>query len=253
MKFSIIIPSFNQADYIEETILNTIELKELATLHQVEIEILLFDSESNADVQSKIIKYQSKIDLVEIKKDKGQFDAINKGIQRCTGDYWTWLNTDDTLDKIGFFEMIKILKDDPSIDYIYGAIDYIDEKSQYLKSFESYPISFKNMVTKVPGIFQQGSFFKKEFTNKIGLLEGYNCCFDYEYVLRCLNNGANLHVCNFKVANFRQHNVSKTGRLTPIFIKEQLVISAKYGRKYWNFLTWFSYLRLIKHALFPRS
>jgi glycosyltransferase involved in cell wall biosynthesis len=253
MKFSIIIPSFNQAAYIEETILNAFRIKEKANLNKIEVEILLFDSESNAEVQAHLQKHNDKLDFLEIKKDKGQFDAINKGIQRCSGDYWTWLNTDDTLDVDGFFKMVEVLKTDNEIDYIYGGIDYIDENGQFIRRFKPVMINFKTLITKVPGIFQQGSFFKKNFTNKIGFLESYNCCFDYEYVLRCLKNKAKMHVCNFKVANFRQHNISKTGSLTPVFIKEQLIISEKYGRKFWHFLTYFSYLRLIKHALFPRK
>lgn len=253
MKLSIIIPSYNQHLYIEETLKNVTEIKQLAVAKSIEVEILLFDSNSNSMVQDVIAKYRSKLDIVEIKKDKGQYDAINKGILKSTGKYWTWLNTDDTLDIEGFFKLAEILKQQPAIEYIYGGVDYIDENSTFLKSYPAYPISKKRLTTKVPGIFQQGSFFKKEMSDKVGLLKDFNCCFDYEYVLRFLNDNAKVFVCDFKVGNFRLHSVSKTGSLTPIFIKEQLVISEQYGRKPWHFLTWFSHLRLIKHALFPRK
>ncbi|MCE3228425.1 MAG: hypothetical protein K0S32_2976 [Bacteroidetes bacterium] len=252
MKFSIIIPSYNQHLYIEETIKNALEIKHLAGSKGHQVEILLFDSKSNEQVQTIISRYQNELDHVEVEKDKGQYDAINKGILRSTGDYWTWLNTDDTLDTEGVLKLMEIVKNRPQIDYIYGAIDYIDENGKYMRSFPAYKIDKETLVKKVPGIFQQGSFFKKSFTDKIGLLKTFNCCFDYEYVLRCLFNDATMYVCDFKVANFRQHNISKTGSLTPVFIKEQLVISKEYGRKPWNFLSWFSKLRLIKHKLFPR-
>ena len=250
--FSIIVPSFNQPKYIEYTFQNLTELKSKAAERQIKIEVLLFDSCSNNETQVIIERYKSLFDVIEIKKDKGQYDAINIGIERCSGDYWTWLNTDDTLDIEGFFKLVDILKNDLTIDYVYGSIDYIDENSNHLRSFESYEVNKKMLTTKVPGIFQQGSFFKKEFTNKIGFLKSYNCCFDYEYVLRCLQNSAKFYVCKFKVANFRQHSSSKTGSLTPFFIREQLKISNDYGRKPWDFLTWFSHLRLLKHKLFPR-
>ncbi len=252
MKFSIIIPSFNQHVYIEETLKNALRIKEDATNKGISVEILLFDSASNTQVQDVIRKYETHLDVVEVKKDNGQFDAINKGIQQCTGDYWTWLNTDDTLDVDGFFKMVSVLKQNPQIDYIYGGIDYIDQHSQYMRSFNSYKISKNLLMKRTPGIFQQGSFFRKKFTDTIGILKNYNCCFDYEYVLRCLENNAIIFACDFKVANFRQHSISKTGSLTPMFIKEQLVISKLYGRQPWHFLTWFSYLRLLKHKLFPR-
>ena len=103
--FSIIIPSFNQPNYIEFTFLNLVELKRQASLKGINIEVLLFDSCSNHETQLIIEKYKFLLDVVEIEKDKGQFDAINKGIIKCTGDYWTWLNTDDLIDIKGFFEI----------------------------------------------------------------------------------------------------------------------------------------------------
>lgn len=253
MKFSIIIPSYNQSDYIEKTLRNVFEIKEAARQNNVDVEVLLFDSESNQAVLSIIKKYQDKLDVIEIKKDNGQFDAINKGILKCSGDYWTWLNTDDTLDLKGFLKTVEVLKKDPAIDYIYGSVDYMNENDEYLRSYPSYLIDLNTMVTKVPAIFQQGSFFKKKFTDNIGLLKQYDCCFDYEFVLRCLKNGAKVYACDFKVANFRLHSQSKTGSIIPRFIKDQLVISKEYGRKWYHFLSWFSHLRLIKHKIFPRK
>ena len=253
MTFSIIIPSFNQADYIEETLTSTLQLKSMAKEKGFEVEILVFDSESNEQVQNVLRKYAAQLDKLEIKKDKGQYDAINKGIAACKGDYWTWLNTDDTLDAEGVLRLMQVLSLKPQTDYIYGGIDYINEQGQIIRRFEPVAVDFQTLVTKVPGIFQQGSFFRTAFTKPLGLLKAYNCCFDYEFVLRCLQAGAKMEVCPFKVANFRQHSLSKTGSITPVFIREQLLISKDYGRKPWHFLSWFSQLRLIKHTLFPRT
>lgn len=252
MKFSIIVPSFNQEHFIGETLRNLVEIKQLAKSKDVEIEILLFDSDSNMDVQAIINQYSDSLDYVEIKKDNGQYDAINKGIERCTGDYWTWLNTDDTLNIDGFFKLTSILKANSGIDYIYGSVNYINSKSEFIKTCQAFKIDKDTMISSEPSIFQQGSFFKKQFTNKIGNLKKFNCCFDYEFVLRCLVNNANVFMCDFVVANFRQHSGSKTGSITPIFIKEQLIISKIYGRKFFHFMTWFANVRLIKHKLFPR-
>ncbi len=253
MKFSVIIPSFNQPAFIEFTLRNVLALKNKAEAEGFELELLLFDSESPEPMPSIIEKYRSVLNWVEVKKDKGQYDAINKGIEKATGDYWTWLNTDDTLDLEGILKVFNYLKAHPDTDYCYGAIDYIDEAGNVFRSFPTYAINFKELVTRTPGVFQQGSFFRKAFTDRIGLLKPYNCCFDYEYVLRCLQNNAKMKVFDFKVANFRQHHVSKTGSLTPIFIREQLAISKEYGRKSWHFLSGFSHLRLVKHKLFPRQ
>lgn len=253
MRFSIIIPSYNQENYIEATLQNVLLLKNKALEKGIEIEILLYDSESNEAVLKIISKYATQLSKVEIKKDLGQYDAINKGITACSGDYWTWLNTDDTLDIEGFFKLAELVKNNPSIDYIYGGVNYMDAAGNYLKNYKAYSLSLKTLVHKDPAIFQPGSFFKKSFTTKIGLLASYRCCFDYEYILRCMKNGAEFYCCDFALSNFRYYTASKTGSIIPIFIREQLTISKLYGRTFWSFMTWFAHLRLLKHSLFPRK
>ena len=245
MKLSIIVPSYNQDEYIAYTLKNLAEIKKKAAVVGIFIEILVFDSESNERVQQIIRDYQQEFDFVEIKKDKGQYDAINKGILKCSGDYWTWLNTDDLLDIDGFFKLVDVLTANSSIDYIYGGVTYINEKGETLKTVDTWKLSLDQLVTEEPAIFQPGSFFKKSFTDKIGLLKSYQCCFDYEYILRCFKYNANVYQCNYAVSQFRYYKTSKTGSITPIFIREQLIISKDYGRKWYHYLSSFSKLRLI--------
>ena len=253
MKLSIIVPSYNQDEYIAYTLKNLAEIKKKAAVVGVFIEILVFDSGRFNKVANIIEEYRSKIDSVEIKKDLGQYDAINKGILKFTVDYWTWLNTDDLLDIDGFFKIVDVLTANSSIDYIYGGVTYINEKGETLKTVDTWKLSLDQLVTEEPAIFQPGSFFKKSFTDKIGLLKSYQCCFDYEYILRCFKYNANVYQCNYAVSQFRYYKTSKTGSITPIFIREQLIISKDYGRKWYHYLSSFSKLRLLKHLLFPRK
>lgn len=253
MKFSIIIPSYNQPAFIEQTLKNAAELKKAALTNGHEIELLLFDSCSQQDVQTIIEKYKSIFDFIDISKDKGQADAINKGIKKMTGTYWAWLNTDDYIDIPGFLKLADVVAANPSIDYIYGSIDVIDEQDALIRHSKSYDLSLNYLLHRDPNVFQPGSFVKTETTRKIGLLmENYHASFDYEYVLRLYNNKANVYRCDFTVAKFRYYAASKSGSIVPIFIREQLKISKQYGRRFFSFLTFFLNLRLLKHKLFPR-
>jgi len=253
MRFSIIVPSFNQHLYIEETILNLISIKENSAKSGNEIQLILIDNNSAEPTSSIIKKYKGSFDKIIIEEDQGQYDAINKGLKFVNGEYWTWLNTDDLIDETGFFKLTNILKQNLLIDYIYGGVNYIDEQSRLIKSFNAYALNLKTLVSKEPAVFQPGSFFKTAFTNKIKELQPYQCCFDYEYVLRCYKNNAVVYYCDFSVSKFRFYKQSKTGSITPVFIKEQLLISKIYGRKWYHFFTWFSYIRLVKHFVFPRK
>lgn len=253
MTFSIIIPSYNQASHIRQTLTNVAALKKAASEHNIKIEVLLFDNESNAVVQQIITEFSLQIDVLEIKKDKGQYDAINKGIAQCKGDYWTWLNTDDYIDIAGFFNLVDVLKSKPEIDYIYGSVKYMDDNGKFLFTNTAKLLTLNSLVNTNPGIYQPGSFFKSSFTKKIGPVSNYRCCFDYEYVLRCFRNHANIYCCDFPVCSFRYYADSKTGSMIPIFIKEQLQISADYGRQTFSYFTIFLNLRLLKHKLFPKK
>jgi hypothetical protein len=190
---------------------------------------------------------------VEIKKDNGQYDAINKGIAKVTGDYWTWLNTDDLIDIDNFFKVVTILKNDSTIDYIYGGVRYINENGNFINDANVANFSLKRFINDGQGIAQPGSFFRKEFTDKIGLLKNYNCCFDYEFFLRILKNNGKIKVCNFIVSHFRYYKNSKTGSIMPVFIKEKLEISKNYGRNVFSKHTLIAYLRLFKHRYLKRK
>lgn len=249
MKFSIIVPSFNQDKFIEQTFQNLQQLKKAAASNDIKVETLLFDNCSNNSVQEIIEKYKYLFDFIEIKKDKGQYDAINKGIAMANGNYWTWLNTDDKIDIDGFLKIASILNKQNDIDYIYGGVKIINENNKLVKEVKTISLTINRLVNNVPGIYQPGSFFKKLFTDKIGQLQSYQCCFDYEYVLRILLNKGKLYACDFTVSEFILHGASKTGSTIPTFVREQLEISKQYGRKTFSFLALIAYLRLLKHRI----
>jgi glycosyltransferase involved in cell wall biosynthesis len=249
MKFSIIIPSYNQDRFIGETFLNIRHLKSRIEGSGIFIEVLLFDNNSNDIVKKILNEFSDIFDFIEIAPDKGQYDAINHGLEKLTGDYWTWLNTDDKLDIDGFVQLANIVRGNNTIDYIYGDIEIIDENSNSKKIVKAVDLSINTLTNINPGIYQPGSFFRTKFTDKIGLLSEYRCCFDYEYVLRVLLNDGVLYRCEFPVAKFRYYKTSKSGSIVAVFIREQIQISKKYGRKFFSGLTMILFLRTLKRKL----
>src|SRR5882724_10444150 len=105
--FSIIIPSFNQDKYIRETLENMALLKKEAAKKNIKVQLILVDNCSNQETISVIDDFKEEIDNLFIENDKGQHDAINKGLKVVAGQYWTWLNTDDLIDMEGFFKVAE--------------------------------------------------------------------------------------------------------------------------------------------------
>ena len=104
-KISIITPCFNAAQYIEQTILSIINQD------YDNIEYVIIDGGSSDGTVDIIKKYEDKISYWISEPDKGQSDAINKGIEVATGDVFNWVNADDYLEEGVLKEIAKHFED----------------------------------------------------------------------------------------------------------------------------------------------
>lgn len=90
-KISIVTPSFNQGQFIEETIRSVLDQD------YPNLEYIIIDGGSKDNTVEVIKKYESRLKYWVSEPDFGQSDAINKGFQHCTGEIFNWLNSDDQL------------------------------------------------------------------------------------------------------------------------------------------------------------
>ncbi|NRA56567.1 MAG: glycosyltransferase, partial [Phycisphaerales bacterium] len=90
-KITVVTPTYNQGQFIEETILSVI--------HQnyPNLEHILMDGNSPDNTMEIVDKYRDHFAVIVSEKDEGQSDAINKGFERATGELLTWINSDDML------------------------------------------------------------------------------------------------------------------------------------------------------------
>jgi len=248
--YSIIVPSYNQVKFIGETLENLSLLKTEAAKNNIGVELIVVDNCSDEPTLDLIRKYKGIIDLLIVEKDKGQYDAINKGLAKIKGEYWTWLNTDDLIDVKGFLEIAAYLKKNPGADYIYGDVAYIDERSQFHKNSSTPELSLDRLLRKDASISQPGSFFRTAFTEKIGNLAPYHFAFDYEYIIRCLKNHALVVKLDTTVAYFRYYRSSKSGSQDYRFLQEQKLISRQHGRSFFTMLGFMLTIRILKRRLF---
>jgi glycosyltransferase involved in cell wall biosynthesis len=88
-RFSVITPSFNQGQFIEET------LRSVLDQAYPNLEFLVLDGGSSDNTVEILKRYDAKLSFWRSEKDAGQPAAINEGFQRATGDILCWLNSDD--------------------------------------------------------------------------------------------------------------------------------------------------------------
>ena len=155
-KISVVIPSFNQGAYIEETILSIINQE------YPNVEIIIIDGGSTDSTISIIKKYSNSIHYFISEKDKGQAHALNKGFAVATGDICSFLNSDDLYIGNIFWEIGRLYLDNNfkwvSSDILIG---YSKENSEIWKvKTISYELFCAEQTIGQQGVFWENNCFK---------------------------------------------------------------------------------------------
>lgn len=202
---SIITPSFNQADYLEETIKSVLEQD------YPRIEYIIMDGGSTDGSVDIIKKHQDKIQFWVSEQDKGQTDAINKGFNRATGDILAWLNSDDTYNPKAVGEAVKFLMDNPDVAMVYADCNFIDERGSVIGKFASRQTDYQKLRRGYVHIPQQTMFFRAKYWKEVGPLDpSFYFAMDYDLWVRIAKRAPIRYLPGRTWANFRIHTSSKT-------------------------------------------
>ena len=203
-KISIITPSLNQGEYLEQTILSVI------SQNYPNLEYIVMDGGSTDGSIDIIRKYEAHLSYWRSEKDQGQSDAINKGLKLAHGEIVAWLNSDDTYaDNVLFTIAREYLRD--ASDVIYGDYDLITESGLAFLRRREIPFNFEILLYGVNFIGQPAAFFRRELLLRHGYLdESLKYSMDWEFWLRVASRGARFQHVPVLLAHYRYHNSSKT-------------------------------------------
>jgi glycosyltransferase involved in cell wall biosynthesis len=230
-KLSIVTPSFNQVQYIEET------------LHSVrkqgcrEVEHLIMDGASTDGTVDLLKRYSSTPGWEYVhwisESDRGQSDAINKGFRKATGGIIGWLNSDDLFEAGSFSAVLAVFDAHPEIDFVYGDYRIMDSAGKTIILKREIDFDWNIMLCGLNYIAQPNVFFRRRVFDKLGYLnESLHYVMDYEFWLRAASNGFRFHHVAQTLAACRWHLDAKTVSRDPRIEKELRSVRQQYWNKH---------------------
>jgi len=214
MKISIITPTRNQVQFIQQT------LDSVATQNWPEIEHIVLDALSTDGTPDLLKACTHPIQFVS-EKDRGQSDAINKGFRMATGEILAWLNSDDwyqdgTLEFVG-----RWFEEHPECHWLAGAVDNIFPDGTTRRVTPAYHGLEALLGRERYSLHQPGIFWRRSMFEKVGDLDiNLSCSFDHDFWIRSVLNGFQPICVERPLACFRIHADSKTGRAMKASLEE---------------------------------
>lgn len=237
MKFCIVTPSYNQAQFLEHTIESVLYQKGDFT-----IELFVADGGST-DGSLKILKKYFKYIKFISEKDGGQTDAINKGITYFSKQHnfnpkdaiFAYINSDDFYMPNAFSQVVAALKQHPELDWVVGDAVIVDEdgletqkpirvyKRFWRKLFSAFTLGVMNPIP------QPSTFIRWTALQDVGSFnKQLRYVMDYEYWLRLLASGRKPLFISSALSSFRIHGASKGGSQFNKQFAEELQVACQY-------------------------
>jgi GT2 family glycosyltransferase len=227
VRISVVTPSFNQARFLEETLLSVLSQRQFIC------EYFVIDGGST-DGSVDIIRRHADaggIDLWISEKDSGQAEAIQKGFSRASGEYLFWLNSDDVLLPGAMQAIQRSLADHPAWDAVTGYHVAIDEESRIVA------------VNRIPGespsaarwgvqhVTQPTCVFRRSLYESVGGIDrSLHCVLDTDLWCRMFAAGSVWGHVPRCLAAFRRHTAAKgsAGKWAKLYLDEQAMLQRRY-------------------------
>ena len=211
-KVSIVTPSYNQGLFIEESI------RSVLLQGYPDLEYIVFDGGSTDNSVEIIKKYEPWLVYWVSEPDRGQSHAINKGLERSTGQFFNWQNSDDILTVNSLATTAAVMVDNPDASYVHGYSIAIDEHSKILfynynddlfKDKAGFILNLAWSVSNLKGGCQPGCLMERDLVVQLGGIdESLEFIMDLDLALRLALVKLPFYV-DYPVISFRQHPEAK--------------------------------------------
>jgi glycosyltransferase involved in cell wall biosynthesis len=205
-RITIVTPSYNQGEFIEETI------RSILLQGYPNLEYIVIDGGSTDNTLEVLRRYAHLLDYTMTEPDNGQAHAINKGFQRSTGDIMGWVNSDDILLPNALFRIAEAFQNE-SITVVTGFREVRNRNSEFVR-YWIRDIPSVHYLTKYCCVAQETTFWRRSVWEELGALdESMHFALDYEYWLRMLQAGHQFKLLPHYIGAFRDYDENKSSTL----------------------------------------
>jgi Glycosyl transferase family 2 len=216
-RVTVVTPSFNQADFIEETI------RSVLLQGYPNLEYIIIDGGSTDGSVDIVKKYEEFLTYWVSEPDGGQTDAINKGLRRGTGDILAYLNSDDIYLPGAIISSIAFLQRHPETSLMYAYAERTDGNGRIFERVKSPPFDLRLLATTC-FIRQPTVFFRRCLLDEAGYFDvSLNYCMDYEYWFRASQATTPTRLERF-TATDRFHPAARAGSQHHLMARYSLLV-----------------------------
>jgi glycosyltransferase involved in cell wall biosynthesis len=214
---TVITPSYNQGRYLEDTIRSVLGQEGAFFL-----DYLVIDGGSTDNSVEIIKKYDALLQRGEwpvrcggiqyrwiSEKDRGQTDAINKGVGMSKGEILAWLNSDDTYLAGALGKAADTLVREPDVSVLYGKTYFTDAQGEVVGKYPTEPFDHARLAV-FNFICQPSTFLRKSAFTAVGGLDlSLDYVMDYDLWIRLSGKFTFRYLPDF-LSTYRLHETSKT-------------------------------------------
>ena len=223
-RISIVMPSFNQVEFIERSILSVLNQE------YPNLQFIVIDGGSTDGTVGIIEKYSDQVSFWVSEKDRGQSDALNKGFSLADGQIYGWLNSDDIYLSEAFFRAVAALGVNKKKAVVFGdwlSIDRFDKPTDY-----NYAFDFSLNHFKYEGFHlnAQAMFWRSEVHRRFsGFDVDLHNTMDYQMILDfgSVEGNASFLRLPHTLGAFRRYEAQKTGGFTTRVFQEHMKMAKK--------------------------
>lgn len=184
---SIITPSYNQAAYLEQTIISVLNQ------NYPQIEYIVIDGASTDSSVEIIKRYENKFAFWVSEKDKGQAEAINKGFDKATGEIIAWLNSDDYYLPGAVSAAVKVFEAHPDVVLVYANMLAVDENGKTFNTLNYKQLTLADLLC-FQIIGQPAVFMRRSALQNLRLDSSFHFLLDHYLWIRIAQRGPILHI-----------------------------------------------------------